>query len=150
MARDPVEVARPLGTPLGLAQRKRRLDSLEAAQGAPRHPRRDSRGKRVLALESREGTRASRRVEEVVSLHNPSYLASFQAFCNHSLDAAGSRLPNSLLWFLGSHTFAMSPLANQQLWACFNLAVLLFSLEMPNRYTYARQFIRRRVCVEIY
>ena len=34
-ARDPVEVAGPLGTPLGLAQRKRRLDSLEAAQGAP-------------------------------------------------------------------------------------------------------------------
>ena len=29
-----MEVAGPLGTPLGLAQRKRRLDSLEAAQGA--------------------------------------------------------------------------------------------------------------------
>ena len=28
-----MEVAGPLGTPLGLAQRKRRLDSLEAAQG---------------------------------------------------------------------------------------------------------------------
>ena len=31
-----MEVTGPLGTPLGLAQRKRRLDSLEAAQGAPR------------------------------------------------------------------------------------------------------------------
>ena len=30
-----MEMAGPLGTPLGLAQRKRRLDSLEAAQGAP-------------------------------------------------------------------------------------------------------------------
>ena len=29
-----------------LAKRKRRLDSLEAAQGAPREPRRDSRGER--------------------------------------------------------------------------------------------------------
>ena len=45
-----MEVAGPLGTPLGLAQRKRRLDSLEAAQGAPRdppkvrHPSDNSRG----------------------------------------------------------------------------------------------------------
>ena len=30
-----MELAGTLGTPLGLAQRKRRLDSLEAAQGAP-------------------------------------------------------------------------------------------------------------------
>ena len=29
-----------------LSKRKRRLDSLEAAQGAPRDPRRDSRGER--------------------------------------------------------------------------------------------------------
>ena len=34
-----MQVAGPLGTPLGLAQRKRRLDSLEAAQGpAPARP----------------------------------------------------------------------------------------------------------------
>ena len=33
-----MEVAGPLGTPLGLAQRKRRLDSLEAAHGAPLGP----------------------------------------------------------------------------------------------------------------
>ena len=39
----------------GRAKRKRRLDSLEAAQGAPRHTRRDSRGKRntLLPLETR-------------------------------------------------------------------------------------------------
>ena len=30
-----------------LSKRKRRLDSLEAAQGAPRDPRRDSRGERA-------------------------------------------------------------------------------------------------------
>ena len=50
-----MEVAGPLGTPLGLAQRKRRLDSLDAAQGAPRDPRRDSRGERSpwLPLETR-------------------------------------------------------------------------------------------------
>ena len=38
-----------------LSKRKRRLDSLEAAQGAPRHPRRDSRGEQCpwLALETR-------------------------------------------------------------------------------------------------
>ena len=38
-----------------LSKRKRRLDSLEAAQGAPRDPRRDSRGKRntLLPLEIR-------------------------------------------------------------------------------------------------
>ena len=37
------------------AKRKRRLDSLEAAQGAPRDPRRDSRGERSpwLPLETR-------------------------------------------------------------------------------------------------
>ena len=32
-----------------LSKRKRRLDSLEAAQGAPRDPRRDSRHSSVLA-----------------------------------------------------------------------------------------------------
>ena len=38
-----------------LSKRKRRLDSLEAAQGAPRDPRRDSRGERSpwLPLETR-------------------------------------------------------------------------------------------------
>ena len=38
-----------------LSKRKRRLDSLEAAQGAPRDPRRDSRGERspLLPLETR-------------------------------------------------------------------------------------------------
>ena len=38
-----------------MAKRKRRLDSLEAAQGAPRDPRRDSRGERSpwLPLETR-------------------------------------------------------------------------------------------------
>ena len=40
---------------LALSKRKRRLDSLEAAQGAPRDPRRDSRGERSpwLPLEPR-------------------------------------------------------------------------------------------------
>ena len=64
---------------------KRRLDSLEAAQGAPRDPRRDSRGERspwlpletrpahcegerVIALESWKVYRASRRVEEGLSM----------------------------------------------------------------------------------
>ena len=38
-----------------LSKRKRRLDSLEAAQGAPRDPRRDSRGERSLGFPSRRG-----------------------------------------------------------------------------------------------
>ena len=44
---------RPITSPL--SKRKRRLDSLEAAQGAPRDPRRDSRGERSpwLPLETR-------------------------------------------------------------------------------------------------
>ena len=33
-----------------LSKLKRRLDSLEAAQGAPRDPRRDSRGERDVSL----------------------------------------------------------------------------------------------------
>ena len=42
-----------------LSKRKRRLDSLEAAQGAPRDPRRDSRGERSpwLPLETRPDSR---------------------------------------------------------------------------------------------
>ena len=71
VAPDPAEsrrCARPSGVPRGpatstgslaipgpLSKRKRRLDSLEAAQGAPRDPRRDSRGERStwLPLETR-------------------------------------------------------------------------------------------------
>ena len=37
------------------SKRKRRLDSLEAAQGAPRDPRRDSRGELSLGFPSRRG-----------------------------------------------------------------------------------------------
>ena len=64
-----------------------------------------------------------------------------------SHDGAGFRFLNSLLWFLGSHTFAISPLVSQHHWDCFSLAILLFSLEMPNRYTYARQLIHEKPCL---
>ena len=38
-----------------LSKRKRRLDSLEAALGAPRAPRRDSRGERTSGCEGKLG-----------------------------------------------------------------------------------------------
>ena len=44
---------RPITTPL--SKLKRRLDSLEAAQGAPRDPRHDSRESGVLGFPKRRG-----------------------------------------------------------------------------------------------
>ena len=46
-AQPPWRPSRPALGPGPLSKRKRRLDSLEAAQGAPRDPRRDSRGERT-------------------------------------------------------------------------------------------------------
>ena len=45
------------GTPITspLSKLKRRVDYLEAAQGAPRDPRRDSGGERILCVPSRRG-----------------------------------------------------------------------------------------------